>query len=83
MNNIESKQLKPGMRIRVTAIKGGPIDSAICKVTFGSDWYFPIPSEATLLRLDTSDDNGDWYARFDDGLEYYVEPALVEFEVVE
>lgn len=66
----ESKKLQPGMRVRITSTPHG--------------WWFDAGDMATLVRLDTSDDDGDWIAEFDDGYKRYIEPSLgVDFEVVE
>lgn len=85
MNSEESKKLKPGMRVRVTGLtdKANPKDVAFCQRNRSRDWFFPIPSVAELLELDTLDGRGDWLAKFEDGSEWVVEPEFVEFEVIE
>jgi len=71
MMDIETaKTLRPGMRVRVTAVPSG--------------WFFKVGDEATLLQLDTTDDDGDWYAKFDDGDSWYIKLAFgIDFEVLD
>lgn len=76
-----SKTLRPGMRVRITAVPNR------AKMPFGCDlnhWFFKVGDEATLLQLDTDDDNGDWYAKFYGGQSWYIELAFgVDFEVLD
>jgi len=72
-----AKTLRPGMRVRVTAI---PADGT----TPFDGWFFSVGEEATLLELDDSDEFGDWYAEFDNGCDWYLELRHgVDFEVLD
>jgi hypothetical protein len=65
-----AKALKPGTRVRITKTRPG--------------WFFNVGDEATLTKLDTRDDDGDWLAKFDSGINYYVELGFgVDYEVID
>lgn len=67
----QSKLLTPGAKVRITAV----------------DWQgafvFDVGDTAVLLWLDNSDDSGDWMAKFENGIEWYIEPHICDFEVIE
>jgi hypothetical protein len=77
MDTETAKTLKPGMRIRVTAIPAPgttPFDG----------WFFKVGDEAELLQLDTTDGECDWYALFDGGCEWVLELRHgVDYEVID
>jgi hypothetical protein len=77
MNIETAKTLKPGMRIRVTATPAPgttPFDG----------WFFSVGDEATLLELDSTDGEGDWYAKFDGGERWFLELGFgVDYEVID
>jgi len=65
-----TKTLKPGTRVRITKTR--------------SDWFFSVGDEATLTKLDISDDNGDWHAKFDNGEDLFIELGFgVDYEVID
>jgi len=65
-----AKTLKPGTRVRITKTR--------------STCFFSVGDEATLTKLDTSDDDGDWHAKFDSGINYYIELRYgVDYEVID
>lgn len=69
-----SKQLTKGTRIRITRVPT-PHPDYVWK-------FFKVGDTATLIELDRRDDNGDWIAEFSNGKRRYIEPALVDFEVI-
>jgi hypothetical protein len=72
-----AKTLKPGMRVRVTAIPAPgttPFDG----------WFFKPGEEAVLLELDSTDEYADWYAKFDNGCNWFLELRHgVDYEVLD
>jgi hypothetical protein len=65
-----AKTLKPGTRVRITKTKPG--------------WFFSVGDEATLTKLDTSDDDGDWHAKFDNGKDLFIKLGFgVDYEVID
>ena len=69
-----AKTLKPGMRVRVTAIPAPG-------TTLFDGWSFSVGDEAELLELDSTD---RWYAEFDDGYVWFLELRNgVDFEVLD
>jgi len=72
-----AKTLQPGMRVRITKVQNETATSC-------DRWFFKVGDEAELLQLDTTDDDGDWYAKFSDGRKWFIELAFgVDYEVID
>jgi hypothetical protein len=70
MNIETAKTLKPGTRVRITKTR--------------SDWFFNVGDEATLTKLDPTDGECDWWAKFDDGTNWFLELRYgVDYEVID
>jgi hypothetical protein len=76
-----AKTLKPGMRVRVTAV---PTETHTAFGITLDGWFFKVGDEAELLQLDTTDGECDWWARFDDGTNWFLELGFgVDYEVLD